>query len=58
MQEFEERTLQEIKENVFCPVCSRFHFMSQAAFSLHSAGIKLKGLKNSDKDRFKKESGD
>lgn len=32
--------------------------MSQAAFSLLSAGIKLKGLKNSDKDRFKKESGD
>ncbi|KAK8793188.1 hypothetical protein WA538_004182 [Blastocystis sp. DL] len=29
--------------------------MSQAAFSLLSAGIKLKGLKNSDKDRFKKE---
>ena len=32
--------------------------MSQAAFSLLSAGIKFKGLKNSDKDLFKKESGD
>lgn len=31
--------------------------MSQAAFSLLSAGIKFKGLKNSDKDLFKKESG-